>query len=132
MCRLVRILQQREKSKNYFPFYVVWITEQPSRIKNVIGSQGILHCHAKGLEPISYTWFKSDTKEGRAKPVFQSANGYYAIKSLAQKHWGYYICHAENQYEHATSRRVRVTAHPPNAAILTRRTGTIMLQDVYH
>ena len=111
----------------FFYFLLVWITEQPKGIKGVIGSPGMLHCKANGLGPITYTWFRSDTKDGRPKPVCQTTNEWYGIHSLAQKHWGYYVCHAANQYEQAISRRVRVTAHPPNAATLARRTNRVCL-----
>lgn len=103
-------------------FASVRITEQPRSVKGVIGSPAMLHCKAEGLGPITYSWFRSDTKEGRPKPVYQSENEWYVIKCLAQKHWGYYVCHAENQYEYAASRRVHISAHLPTAAALTRRT----------
>ena len=103
-------------------FALVWITEQPRCVKGVIGSPAILHCKAESLGPITYSWFRSDTKEGRLKPVYQSVSEWYVINHLAQKHWGYYVCHAENQYEYAASRRVHISAHLPTAATLTRRT----------
>ena len=83
----------------------------------MIGSPGMLHCKAEGLGKISYRWFKSDTKDGKPKPVFHGENEWYVINSLAQKHWGYYICHAENQYESAISRRVHISAHLPTSKI---------------
>ena len=103
-------------------FTLVRITGQPKSAKGVIGSSAMLHCKAEGLGPITYSWFRSDTKEGRLKPVYQSANEWYVINRLAQKHWGYYVCHAENQYEFAASRRVHISVHLPTTATLTRRT----------
>jgi hypothetical protein len=82
----------------------------------------MLHCKAEGLGPITYSWFRSDTKEGRLKPVYRSTNEWYVIYRLAQKHWGYYVCHAENQYEYTASRRVHISAHLSTAATLARRT----------
>ena len=98
----------------------MWITEEPKSIKGVIGSPGMLHCKAKGLGKISYRWFKSDTKDGKSKPIYQDENGWYVINSLAQKHWGYYVCHAENQYESAISRRVHISAHLPTLVPKTK------------
>ena len=106
------------KKKNF----LVWITEEPKSIKGVIGSPGMLHCKAEGLGPITYRWFMSDTKDGKLKLIYHSENEWYIIDSLAQKHWGYYVCHAENQYEYAASRRVHISAHLPTASTLTRRT----------
>jgi hypothetical protein len=80
----------------------------------------MLHCKAEGLGPITYSWFRSDTKEGRLKPVYQSTNEWYVINKLAQKHWGYYVCHAENRYEYAASRRVHISAHLPIASLVPR------------
>ena len=82
----------------------------------------MLHCKAKGLGTIKYRWFRSDTKEGRLKPVYQSKNEWFLIDCLTQKHCGYYVCHAENEYEYAASRRVHISAHLPTAAILIRET----------
>jgi hypothetical protein len=107
---------------HFFYFGAVQITGQPRSVKGVIDSPAMLHCKAEGLGPITCTWFKSDTKEGRLKPVYQSTNEWYVINHLAQKHWGYYVCHAGNQYEYAASRRVHISAHPPTAATLVRRT----------
>ena len=66
-----------------FIFASVWITEEPRSVKGVIGNSAILHCKAEGLGPITYSWFKSDTKEGRLKSVYQSVKEWYVINHLA-------------------------------------------------
>ena len=81
----------------------------------------MFHCKAEGLEPITYSWFKSETEDGRPKLISQGPNEWCVINSLAQKHWGYYVCHAENHFEHVVSRKVHLSAHLPNAARRTRR-----------
>lgn len=97
----------------------MWITEQPKSVKRAIGDYGILHCQAEGQGDLTYMWFKSDTKNGEEKPV---ANGeFYLMRHLSQRDWGYYCCRAGNRYENAVSRKVRVSAHLPTAATLTRR-----------
>ena len=100
----------------------MWITEQPQSVKEIIGNAAMFHCKAEGLGPITYSWFISDTKDGRPKLISQGTSEWYVINSLTQKHWGYYVCHAENRFEHVVSRKVHLSAHLPNAATLTRRT----------
>ena len=102
----------------------MWITEHPTDVKQVIGSRAILHCKAVGVEDdIKYRWLKSDTKDGKpTKCVSCEPFEWYVIDHLAQKHWGYYFCQAENSFESAVSRKVHVSALLPNEATLSRRT----------
>lgn len=111
---------------------VVWITQEPGRIKDVIGNRGLLHCQAKGLGEITYRWFKSDTKAGKPEPIHHSKNECYVIERLAQKHWGYYFCQAENHFENARSRTVHVSAHLPTAGTISRRTKGPCDSEVLH
>ena len=102
-------------------FVIVWITEQPKDVKEAIGNPAVLHCKADGHGEITYIWFKADTPCGKGKPVPHGGKEYYFIHRLGQSHWGYYFCHAGNNYENAVSRTVHISACPPMSAVLTRR-----------
>ena len=100
--------------------FVVWIVAEPSSVKDFIGNRAVLHCRAEGLGHIVYRWFKSDTKGGKTKVVI-SGPAWHIIERLGQRHWGYYFCQAENEFENASSRTVRIRALLPSEATLAKQ-----------
>ena len=102
-----------------FPlFSPVWITRQPESIDCYIGDRASLICSAEGCQPdqkITYMWLRSVTRGDRKKHSLTCNSGVLPFDRLSQKDWGYYVCQAQNNYQHVQSEEVFVKVSAPPA-----------------
>ena len=90
----------------------VWFTRQPQSTNRYIGEKASLICTAEGQPTIQYLWFKMDTQKGKRRHVHTCTDGVLSFEKLASKHWGYYVCQAQNDHEHIESEMVKVSVEP--------------------
>ena len=101
----------------------VWITQQPLSIDCYIGDRASLFCRAEGCpegcqedQKIRYMWLRSDTRGGKKQELVLTCDtGVLPFERLVQKHWGYYVCQAQNSYQHVQSKEVYVKVSAPPA-----------------
>ena len=65
----------------------------------------------------------SATKGGRKDNVERNDHGILAFSKLAQKHWAYYVCQAETDYQFIESKEVLLSVHLPDALDRRRKRG---------